>query len=37
LKIFAATQLKADSYGAFSHNFCFILKNIWLASEILYI
>jgi len=24
----AATQLKAASYGAFSHKFCFILKNM---------
>ena len=25
---FAATQLKAASCGTFSHNFCFILKNM---------
>jgi len=25
---FAATPLKAASYGTFSHNFCFILKNV---------
>jgi len=32
---FAATQLKAASYGTFSHYFCLILKNIRLASKLL--
>jgi len=32
---FAAGHLKAASFGTFSHHFCDILKNIWLASELL--
>jgi len=35
LQSFAASQLKAASCGTFSQNFCFILKNIRLASDLL--
>jgi len=36
LQSFAAGHLKAASFGTFSHNLCFILKNIWLAWELLW-